>query len=62
MSERSLSGTPFDGSGRASRSYARGRVCNEPECETILSMYNDTKFCAQHAPLTVPRTRGKKIA
>jgi hypothetical protein len=62
MSEGSVAGTPFTGSGRPSRSFARGRVCKDPTCDTILSMYNDSKFCAQHAPLTVPRTRGKKIA
>lgn len=62
MSEGSVAGTPFTGGGRPSRSFARGRVCKDPDCKTILSMYNDSKFCAQHAPLTVPRTRGKKIA
>jgi hypothetical protein len=62
MSERSVSGTPFSGAGRPSRSFAKGRVCKEQGCDTILSMYNQDKFCAQHAPLTVPRTRGRKIA
>ena len=62
MSERSVAGTPFNGGGRPSRSYAKGRVCKEPGCDTILSIYNDAKHCARHAPLTVPRTRGKKIA
>jgi len=25
-------------------------------------MYNSGKFCSQHEPMIVPRTRGKKIA
>lgn len=62
MSERSVAGTPFNGGGRPSRSFGRGRVCKEPGCETRLSMYNSGKFCSQHEPLTAPRTRGKKIA
>lgn len=62
MSERSVAGTPFSGGGRPSRSFGRGRVCKESGCETRLSMYNSGKYCSQHEPLTVPRTRGKKIA
>ena len=50
------------GSERPSRSFKRGRVCHEDGCTTILSMYNDGKFCALHQPMEVPRTRGKKIA
>ncbi|HEX9969241.1 MAG TPA: hypothetical protein VGB03_03810 [Acidimicrobiales bacterium] len=62
MSERSVPGTPFNGGGRPSKSFGRGRVCKEPGCETRLSMYNSGKHCSQHEPLSVPRTRGKKIA
>jgi hypothetical protein len=29
--------------------YARGRVCAEPGCETHLSIYNPSPFCALHA-------------
>lgn len=50
------------GSERPSRSFTRGRVCHEDGCKTVLSMYNDGKFCALHQPMEVPRTRGKKIA
>ena len=62
MSERSVAGTPFNGGGRPSKSFGRNRVCKESGCETRLSMYNSGKYCSQHEPLTVPRTRGKKIA
>ena len=58
---KSIPGTPLSGNDRPSRSYGKGRVCREPSCDTRLSMYNNGKFCAQHAPLIVPRTRGRKI-
>ncbi|HVM04441.1 MAG TPA: hypothetical protein VM242_04635 [Acidimicrobiales bacterium] len=60
-SERAVQGTPFSGSDRPSKSFGRGRVCKEPGCETRLSMYNSGKFCYEHEPMTVPRTRGRKI-
>lgn len=62
MSDRSVAGTPFNGGGRPSKAFARNRVCKEPGCETRLSIYNSGKYCYHHEPLSVPRTRGKKIA
>jgi hypothetical protein len=35
------------------------RVCDEPDCETRLSRYNEFEFCALHQPMVVPRMRGK---
>ncbi|MGH9151675.1 MAG: hypothetical protein ACRD03_04635 [Acidimicrobiales bacterium] len=61
-SERAVQGTPFTGSDRPSRSFGKGRVCKEPGCGTRLSMYNSGKFCYEHEPMAVPRTRGRKIA
>lgn len=40
---------------------ARGRVCGEPGCETRLSVYNEQDHCALHAPMVVPRMRGRII-
>lgn len=60
--DRAVQGTPFTGSDRPSKSFGRGRVCKDPDCETRLSMYNSGKFCYEHEPMTVPRTRGRKIA
>lgn len=37
----------------------KGRVCLEVGCETRLSRYNDQDHCALHAPMVVPRMRGK---
>ncbi len=38
-----------------------GRVCGESGCETRLSVYNDQDFCSLHAPMVVPRMRGKVL-
>ena len=35
------------------------RVCAEADCATKLSVYNDLDFCSLHAPMVVPRMRGK---
>lgn len=61
-SERAVQGTPFRGSDRPSRSFGTGRICRAEGCGTRLSMYNSGKYCYEHEPMTIPRTRGKKIA
>ncbi len=35
------------GSGHV-RAYQDGRICAHPECHTILSIYNATKYCTLH--------------
>lgn len=62
MSDGSISGHVFDGSGRPSRSFGVNRVCKEESCNTRLSRYNSGRYCFEHEPKTMPRTRGKKIA
>lgn len=52
----------LSGGDRPSKSFGRGRTCREPGCKTKLSMYNNGKYCFQHEPMAVPRTRGRKIA
>ncbi len=37
------------------------RVCEEPDCNTVLSRYNEFDFCALHQPMVVPRMRGKVL-
>ena len=46
---------------RPSRRAQVGRICKDPDCGTRLSIYNDGAHCALHAPMVVPRTRGKKL-
>ena len=61
MTDTAVHATPFVGSERPSKAFAKGRVCKEPGCETRLSMYNSGKYCYAHEPMVVPRTRGKII-
>jgi hypothetical protein len=48
-----LTGTlhPWATGGKAGRvrSHGVGRVCAQSACDTILSIYNATRFCALHA-------------
>ncbi|MBA2624157.1 MAG: hypothetical protein H0U89_00880 [Acidimicrobiia bacterium] len=55
-------GSPISSVERVSRRARAGRICKEQECATKLSVYNDGSFCSIHAPMVVPRTRGKKLA
>jgi hypothetical protein len=38
-----------------------GRVCSAPGCTTRLSKYNVGDRCWQHADLTFPNFRGKRL-
>jgi len=60
--DHSIGATSFGSYGRPSRTFAAGRVCAEPACETKLSIYNDDEFCCLHVSPSTPRLRGKKIA
>jgi hypothetical protein len=44
---------------RASRRYAKGRVCAADGCSTILSQYNRREKCWAHADHKIPRLRGR---
>ncbi len=37
------------------------RICEDPECSTVLSRYNDQDGCSLHARMVVPRMRGKVL-
>jgi hypothetical protein len=45
---------------RANRTYSTGRVCDEPGCETKLSIYNKWRYCWQHEPVHTYVPRGKR--
>ena len=55
----SVQGERFTSTERNLPRAADGRVCAEPGCQTRLSVYNEQDFCALHAPMVVPRMRGK---
>jgi hypothetical protein len=61
MEDRSIIGIPITSVERAVRRSKKGRVCREDGCATALSIYNDSHWCSLHAPMIIPRTRGKKL-
>lgn len=54
-------GSKFEGVGRPKRTYPARRLCAEMDCDTVLSVYNPTRFCAQHETEKV-MVRGKRRA
>ena len=50
---------------RRDREHASGnhgsRVCEEPECSTVLSRYNEFDYCCPAPTMVVPRMRGKVL-
>lgn len=61
MDGPSVSGHRFTSAEGATPRREAGRVCQEDACGTRLSIYNDLAWCSLHAPMVVPRTRGRKI-
>ncbi|MHB1508548.1 MAG: hypothetical protein ACYCST_10755 [Acidimicrobiales bacterium] len=45
---------------KPSKSYMPGRICDEPSCRTVLSVYNDSTRCASHQRF-VDTTRGHRV-
>jgi len=44
----SIGGEVFNSHDRPPRRFASGRSCAEPECNTRLSIYNDSDRCSLH--------------
>ncbi len=44
---------------RRPKQYSKGRVCENPECGTVISRYNREELCFRHRPVVYPRIRGK---
>ncbi|MBT8212249.1 MAG: hypothetical protein KJN71_03785 [Acidimicrobiia bacterium] len=49
---------PGQGSRRRPKTYGIDRRCHTDTCDTLLSRYNNSEFCFQHAPVKYPRLRG----
>jgi hypothetical protein len=56
-----IGGERITGDRRPSQQFGTGRVCADDGCDTRLSLYNDGEWCALHAPMEVPRMRGKVL-
>ena len=61
MDERAIVGMRITSVEGGVRRWKKGRVCRDDDCSTKLSVYNDSTWCSLHAPMIVPRTRGKKL-
>ncbi|MGI9603799.1 MAG: hypothetical protein ACR2QE_18085 [Acidimicrobiales bacterium] len=61
MATKAVSGFRTSSAERTRPLSTAGRVCLESDCQTRLSIYNDLEFCSLHAPMVVPRMRGKVI-
>ena len=57
-----LKGQQMRGGIRPSRAYEQGRVCEQRDCTTKLSIYNRREHCHVHAPVRFPRVRGRILA
>ena len=53
-------GSPVSELPRANHTYSAGRVCSEPGCETLLSIYNRSDMCWQHEPVRPYVERGER--
>jgi len=40
--------------------FAPGRLCREPNCGVVLSIYNEGDYCSRHNLSVKPRIRGRK--
>jgi hypothetical protein len=60
MDKGFVKGSPVTSRERSASRGGAGRVCREDGCRTRLSIYNDGSFCSLHAPMVVPRMRGRK--
>ena len=36
---------------KRNKTYAAGRVCEAVDCDTVLSIYNRSKYCWRHEPV-----------
>lgn len=52
------------GTGRRRRpkTFDEGRICRDESCDTMLSRYNRSDLCFNHAPTRFPRLRGEFTA
>ena len=53
-----MTGAKPTGRNRKNVVYGENRVCEEKDCEQIMSKYNHNNKCYQHAPKKIPRVRG----
>lgn len=62
MADSVLRGNRITGRLRAPKAVDERRVCGQSDCTTVLSRYNKRDFCYAHAPVQIPRLRGRVVA
>jgi hypothetical protein len=60
MSDERFRGASVRNLPRPNKTYSAGRVCDDPGCETKLSIYSKWKYCWQHEPVHSYVPRGKR--
>ncbi len=53
ISGDAIGGTMLGTDARPVRAYAAGRICDEPGCHVVLSIYNSETRCALHRRIDV---------
>ncbi|HET6475777.1 MAG TPA: hypothetical protein VFH93_06865 [Thermoleophilia bacterium] len=60
MKSRVIGSFVSSSAGRPSQripAYGRGRICDAPHCDTVLSTYNPALYCSLHDVVGMPRRR-----
>ena len=52
--DRPIVAMKLNGLPRPSRRYVSARVCEAPDCDTVLSTYNRRRRCWLHQPVRYP--------
>ncbi|MGH7735084.1 MAG: hypothetical protein ACREOE_15715 [Gemmatimonadales bacterium] len=58
--DATVGGQRLDWEGLPVKTFPRGRHCAEPGCVTVLSVYNDGRYCSQHGADHPVRVRHRK--
>jgi hypothetical protein len=61
MADSVLRGNRITGRPRAPKAVDGRRVCGQSDCVTVISRYNKRDFCYAHAPVQIPRLRGRVV-
>jgi hypothetical protein len=59
QNEVSIGGVVFNSHDRPPPTFSSGRLCAQPECDTRLSIYNESEFCSLHKLDITQHMRGR---
>jgi len=58
---QTVRGEVYNDHDRPPRRFAPGRMCAEADCDTHLSIYNESDYCSRHHLGVKPRIGGKQV-